>query len=138
MIASRPLRHPGRPAAPALHALRQARPPWLLALAAALVLALAPTLSRALAATAQAAAWSQVCTPRGLQGEPVDGAPLPAAHADACVLCALAAAAAPPPADAAVHPWPVAGSRIVSHAAPPPPPRPGWRGAAPRGPPARG
>lgn len=114
---------------------RQARPSWLLALAAALVLALAPTLSRALAAPASAAPWAGICTPQGLQAVPDDGTPDPAHPVDACVLCTLGAAATPPPAAAIALQGLAVGPGVVVRPADAPVHRPGWRAAAPRAPP---
>lgn len=138
MTALRPSHPPHARSAALLPALRGARLPWLLALAAALVLALAPTLSRALTSTGQGAAWAQVCTPQGLQDTPGDNAPPGSTHADACVFCMLAAGAAPAPAS--TSPWlqPRIDRLVAVDAGTPAVFQLHWQRAAPRGPPARG
>jgi hypothetical protein len=137
-----------RPPAPSvrfgapLRAWRRAHAAWGLALAAALVLALVPTLSRVLPGGMQAAVWTdgwaQVCTPQGLQDVPGEGMPASTLHGQACVLCVLAATLAPPPALAVALPRPAAEPGAAARPAPAPERRRGWRAAAPRGPPSLG
>lgn len=113
-----------------------------LALGLLLALALAPSLSRALADQAAPGPWSEYCSSVGTQrftaaALPEDSAPPPAsAHIDHCPLCGnLNGPMAPPLAQTREVPAPDAGGfrpLLFAHA-----PRPlfAWRTAQPRGPP---
>ncbi|MBL8347401.1 MAG: DUF2946 domain-containing protein [Rubrivivax sp.] len=81
------------------------RPATWLALIAVLALALAPTVSRALAFAHGEAAWAEVCTPLGLKLQAVAdaGEEAPAAHLgqlEHCGFCGLSTGAAPLPVTA--------------------------------------
>lgn len=78
------------------------RPATWLALIAVLALALAPTVSRALASAHGEADWTEICTPLGLKLQaPADaGDEAPAAHLgqlEHCGFCGLSTGAAPLP-----------------------------------------
>jgi hypothetical protein len=80
----------------------------LLGLLGMLALALAPTLSRALAAPGGGGALAWICTPQGLKRVPAEdggrSGPATAGHADACAYCLFGAGAAPLPASPPVLP----------------------------------
>ena len=107
-----------------------------------LVLALVPTLSRAMAFANGTSTWAEICTPQGMkQVSSVDGeeAPVQAgAHLDHCALCGLATdAAAPLPASPLVAQLPLHRAeppRLFLHATTT---LHAWCSAQPRAPPTR-
>lgn len=123
------------------------RPFAWIALVAVLAMALAPTLSHALAfVRGDAGVWAEVCTPQGMRLVVVDAAsavsePAPVradAHIEHCPFCALGAdAPGLPPAAPVALPQPLLPAfmpPLFLHA----PYTPyAWRSAQPRGPPAR-
>ncbi|MBP6764886.1 MAG: DUF2946 domain-containing protein [Rubrivivax sp.] len=114
------------------------------ALVAMLALALAPTVSRALAlAQGGGSAWAEVCTPQGMVRVALDDAPrgTPApAHAggmlDHCPFCGLAGqAAGMPPAPPVLPPVQAEQSLVPPLWLQAPHTLFAWRSAQPRGPP---
>ncbi|MBX3636349.1 MAG: hypothetical protein KF683_13350 [Rubrivivax sp.] len=114
---------------------RRLRPAAWLATVAVLLLALLPTLGHAW--SAGSSGWTLVCGTQGPRwvalGE--DGAPVPAAQAQAdCLACLWTAAA--PPVPTPLHQAPPVGADLVMPATAVPLIVGGaWRLAAPRGPP---
>lgn len=112
-----------------------------IALLAMLVLALLPTVSRAMAAIGGSPAWAEICTPQGMKrvaGDDSQGAPAMADPVGACALCGLGSdGSAPLPQGQAAQP-------LALRSAEPPPlflraarTLHAWRSAQPRGPPGR-
>ena len=119
------------------------RPATWLALIAVLALALAPTVSRALAFAHGKAAWAEVCTPQGLKLQEVvdtgDEAPAaPAGEIEHCGFCGLPTGAAPLPVTASPD-LPAASAADALPALLRQAPRASlaWLGAQPRAPPLR-
>ncbi len=117
------------------------RPATWLALIAVLALALAPTVSRALAFAHGEAAWTEVCTPLGLKLQAVadTGEEAPAAHLgqlEHCGFCGFSTGAAPLPV-AASHDLPAATAAEALPVLFLQAPRTllAWRSAQPRAPP---
>jgi hypothetical protein len=117
---------------------------WI-ALLAVFGLALAPTISHAVAHSKGATPWTEICTPQGIKLVSLSGEELPAdatlsQHSlEHCALCGLAATPAAPPA----APEGVVLHNGLSQAAPDlfwhaPRPLFAWASAHPRAPPLRG
>jgi hypothetical protein len=110
-----------------------------------LLLALAPAVSRVLAAAEPQLTdgWSQMCTRMGLQWQPVAGTAgadtrgsLPGMGAASdCDYCPLAGACPPPEAWQGRLPAPLAGAGVLTRAATTAPRAALWRGLGSRGPP---
>jgi len=121
---------------------RRLRPLSWLALVAMLALALAPTLSHALALARGGSAWAEVCTPQGARlvalgdvaSEPAPGQAV--SHLENCPFCALSSAGlAPPPAAPARLALPLAGNEAPPLFLHGPRTLHAWRSAQPRAPP---
>lgn len=120
------------------------RPAIWLALIAVLALALAPTVSRALAAANGASMWTEVCTPAGMKLQAVadtaEDAPVAQGgqigQLEQCGYCALSAGAAPlPMAASPALPAVAAAAALPALFLQAPRTLYAWRSAQPRAPP---
>ncbi|CAD5370261.1 conserved hypothetical protein [Rubrivivax sp. A210] len=106
-----------------------------------LVLALVPTISRAMASQQGPMSWVEICTPQGMQLVAIaDGEESQAhtsGHLDHCALCGLSADAGPPPVAAPRPPQLPGGTEVPRLFLQAPYTLPAWRSAQPRAPPAR-